>query len=225
MACLVALGSSTIGHANAVPFSSVQYEATVVAMSSDGPLGLDSLSGTLGDDAVSLSADSIGAADLATAGAIVAGGLLSTSVDVSANAISNAVATARFIGSFVNRGPVSLSLDFTALNLSSGTGEASTTLFVSLASNGVTLFSDYVQGPWQFAYTPLVGTTSLLDLTLSSDASAAHLAAGPGNASGFGQVSIAGAVPEASTWLMLSLGLGVVGAAGSRARRKAVAVA
>lgn len=219
MACLVALVASTIGHANAIPFSSVQYEATVVALSSDGPLGVDTRSGVLDENPVTLSADSVGALSVSTAGAIVADGLLSTSVDVSASDISSAVAMSRFIGSFVNQGTVSLDLDFTTLDLTSGTGAASTTLFVSLASDGVTLFSDYAQGRWQFSYTPLIGSTSVLDLTLSSDASAAYLSAGPGNASAFGQVSITGVVPEASTWLMLALGLGVVAVAGKRARR------
>lgn len=219
-ACLAGLVLSTTARADAIPFFNVQFEATAIAIASDGPLGFGSQSGPLGADTVTLSVDSVGTTDVATAGAIVGSGLLSTSVDVSASALSSAVSSARFTGSFLNAGPVSLSIDFTGLDFASGSGGSSTTLFVSLTSNGVTLFSDYVQGLWQFAYSPLAGTTSLLDLTLSSDASAAFLSAGAGNASGFGLVTVTGAVPEASTWLILSLGLGAVGwVARSRAQR------
>lgn len=208
LACLAAL--VFCARADAIPFLDIQFEATAIAIASDGPPGLETQSGPLGDDAVSVSAASLGTTDVATAGAIVGLGLLSASVDVSASDISSAVATSRFSGSFVNAGPVSLSIDFTGLDFTSGSGGASTTLFVSLASDGVTLFADYILGAWQFAYAPVLGTTSLLDLTLSSEASAAFLSAGSGNASGFGMVTMAGTVPEASTWLLLSLGLGAV---------------
>ncbi|MEF7616296.1 PEP-CTERM sorting domain-containing protein [Aquincola sp. MAHUQ-54] len=87
----------------------------------------------------------------------------------------------------------------------------------------MTLFEDYVQGPWVFSYTPVVGSTSVLDLTVSSEVSAAFLSAGAGDASAFGLVGITGAVPEAETWLMFTLGLGAVAALRLRSRRQTAA--
>lgn len=207
VAALILCGAA---HAQQIPFFNVQFETTAIALTSDGPAGFETQSGVLGEDAVSASADSIGVVDVATAGAIVGSNLLSTSVDVSAAGLSSAVATSRFTGSFINAGSVALDVDFSWLDFATGSGDASTTLFVSLTSNGVKLFEDYVQGPWQFAYSPLAGTTSVLDLTLTSDASAAFLSTGTGNASSFGLVSITTSVPEASTWLLFALGLGGV---------------
>lgn len=221
-ACLAALVLSTGAKADTIPFFDTRFEATVIAATADAAPGFDTLSGLLADT-VSLSANSAGITSIATAGAIIDLGLLTTSADVSASDISNAVATARFMGSFVNGGSVNLSLDFTGLDFATGSGIAATTLFVVLTSNGATLFSDYVHGAWQFAYAPVVGTTSLLDLTLSSDASAAFPTAGPGNASGFGMVTIAGVVPEASTWLLFSLGLGAIAAVQKTSARRKLA--
>ncbi|CAN5206979.1 hypothetical protein BH11PSE9_BH11PSE9_00350 [soil metagenome] len=230
MAFLAALTLFGSAHANAqanaqaIPFFDVKFEATSIALTSDGPAGFDAQSGLRGADTVSSSADSIGLIDVATAGAIVGSGLLSTSADVSAAGLGSAVATSRFTGSFLNAGAVSLALDFTSLDFATGSGGAMTTLFVSLTSNGITLFEDYVHGPWQFAYTPLLGTTSLLDLTLSSEASAAFLTAGPGNASAFGLVAITGAVPEPSTWLLFGIGMGAVVIIRTRAQRRSALV-
>lgn len=222
IAPLAALVFATGADADTIPFIDVQFEATVIALTSDGVPGIDSMTGPLGSDIVSLSAASVGAIDAATAGAIVGQGLMTTSVDVSAGDVGSAVATSRFAGSFVNGAGVSLSVDFAVADFMTGSGGAATTLFVSLISDGATLYSNFVNGLWQFSYTPVAGTTSVLDLTLSSEASAAFLTAGPGNASGFGMVSIAGVVPEASTWLLFAIGLVAVAAAanGPGARRR-----
>lgn len=201
----------------AIPFTGAQYEASAIAEGAGAAPEVDLQSAA---DFITASAASVGGANVATAGAIAGPGLLTTSADVSAGELSHAVATARFSGSFVNSGTVSLSLDYTGLNFADGTGAASTTLFVSLVNGGVTLFEDYVQGPWSFSYTPAAGSTSLLDLTLTSEVSAAFLSAGTGNASSFGSVAIMGAVPEASTWLMFAFGL--AGMAVVSRRRKAV---
>lgn len=217
MACLAALMFATRADAT-ISFFDVQYEANAITLTSDADAGFGTQSGT---DLVSADAASVGLADIATAGAIAGPGLLSTSADVSAGSIGSAVSTAYFGGSFVNGSGVNLNLDFTTLDLASGTGGASTTLFVSLKSDGVTLFEDYVTGPWSFSYTPTVGTTSILGLTLSSDVNAAFAGTGAGDASAFGLVSITGAVPEPSTYLMFALGLGGVAALRAHARRKA----
>ena len=217
MAWLAALLLCTAARADPITFFNAQYEATAIALTADGPAGLSNQSGALGPDLVSLSADSVGGSDVATAGAVVGLGLLTTSADVSAGAIGSAVATARFTGSFLSTGGVSLAIDFTSTDVASGSGGASTALFVSLVNNGVTLFADFVTQGWQFSYVPLVGSVSVLDLTLSSDVSAAFLSAGPGNASSFGLVTVAGTVPEAASWLLYALGLGALAALRARA--------
>jgi len=219
-AWLAALLLATTARADPIAFFDVQYEATTVALTTDGPAGFSTQAGLLGPDPVSLSADSVGTSDVATAGAVVGFGLLTTSADVSAGAIASAVASAQFTGSFINAGPVSLFVDFTSLDVASGSGGGATTLFVSLISDGVTLFSDFVDDAWQFTYVPLLGSTSVLGLTLSSEASAAFLSAGPGNASSFGLVTVTGTVPEVATWLLCSLGLSLLAAVRARASRR-----
>jgi hypothetical protein len=187
------------------PAFASQTEVTAVSQTADGDLGYDDHTGGAGDT-LTASAASIGSTDVATAGAFYAPGLLTTSADIAANAFGSSVALASFSDSFVNAGAVSLSLDFSSQDLTSGSGDASTTLFVSLVSDGVTLFSDYVQGPWQFSYSPTAGTTSVFDLTLSSEVSADFVSDGAGNASSFGLVTFTSPVPEAPIWLLLSLG-------------------
>ena len=191
----------------------MQFDVTAVANTVDGPLGFDSQAGPPAALPVAASADSTGTTDVATAGAFGGPGLLTTSADVSAAAgIANAVGTSHFMGSFVNPGPVSLSIELTPTDFSSGTGTAASSLFVSLTSGGSTLFADYVTGLWQFTYDPMAGSTSVLDLTLSSEVAAAFPQAGTGDASGFGLTTFGvSAVPEASTWLMFCVGLGVLG--------------
>lgn len=202
----------------AIPFTGVQFEASAIAEAAEA---LPEVDLQAGGDTLSASAASVGPTHVATAGAFAGPGLLTVSADVSAGEFSHAVATARFSGAFVSTGAVNLSLDFTGLDFATGSGAASTTLFVSLSNGGVTLFEDYVQGPWTFSYAPAVGSTSLLDLTLASEVSAAFLTPGTGDASAFGSVAIMGAVPEASTWLMFSLGLAGVAAVGRRRQRAA----
>jgi hypothetical protein len=208
--CLAALALS----AGAVPvtFFDVQYEATAIA-TGDGLPGYDTQSSLSWGASVTVSADSIGATDVATAGAFGGPGLLTTSADVSGGGgIASAVATSRFTGSFLNAGKQTVSLDFTPVDFTVGSGSASTSLFVSLTSGGVTLFQDYVTGPWEFAYDLTPGSTSLLDLTLASEVSAGFPTAGLGNASGVGLVSFTvSAVPLPATWLLFLTGLGPLG--------------
>ena len=205
--------------ANAITYFGTHGEATAVAISADGLPESSSRSGSPAMDTLIADAASVGTVDVATAGAIVGLDLLSTSADVSAGTFGSAVSTARFSAAFVNTSFVDLGLLFTRNDTASGTGAATTTLFVSLVSDGVSLFRDFVQGTsWQMTYSPVVGTTSLLDVLLTSEANAAFLSAGDGGAAASGLVSV---VPEVSTWLMLSIGLGAVGALKSRARRQA----
>lgn len=206
--------------ATAIAFQDVTYELAAIALTADGEPGIDLQAGGLGGDSFAASAASVGASDVATAGAFVAPGLLGTAADASALGFGSAVATARFIGSFVNPGTVNLSVDFGSFDSGIGSGLAQTTLFVSLVSDGITLFADFVgPGTWTASYNPLRGSTTVLDLLLASDASAAFTSAEPGNASAFGLVAITAAVPEASTWALFALGLGGLGAVRARRQR------
>lgn len=218
MACLAA--AAFCAHAGPVTFFDVQFDVTAIA-SGDGAPGFDSQSGPPSATPLSASAAS-GSLDIATAGAIAGPGLLSTSADVSGGGgIASSVATSHFVGSFLNSGFITLNIDFTALDIADDTGDAGTSLFVLLTSGGVTLFQDYITGPWAFAYDPAAGT-SVLDLTLSSQASAGFPAPGVGSGSSFGLVSFTGTVPEASSLLLLSLGLGMLLAVRPGARRRTV---
>jgi hypothetical protein len=212
VAFVAVLATSTAAHA--IPYFGVHGEASAVAVSDGGVPETQTESGSPASDILSAEAASVGANDVATAGAIVGLDFLTTSADVSAGSFGSAVSTARYSGAFVNSDLVDLRLAFQQLNTASGSGASSTTLWVSLVSDGVSLFRDFVQASsWQYTYTPVVGTTSLLDIVLTSEASGAFLSGGSGNATAFGQVSV---VPEASTWLMLSIGLFGVAAARSK---------
>lgn len=209
---LAALAATGSAHA-AIPFFGTQVDTSAVAAADGAAPEAD---WQMDVDTVSAQAASVGDVHVATAGAFAGPGLLTVSADVSAGALSHAVASAHFSGSFLSTGTVSLSLDYNPVTFSDGSGAAATSLFVSLSNGGTTLFEDYVQGPWSFSYTPVAGSTSVLDLTLSSEVTAAFLSSGTGNASAFGSVAIMGAVPEASTWLMFSLGLAGMAAIGRR---------
>ncbi len=207
--------------AQALPYFDVHGEASAVAAASDAPSDFEVVSGSPAEELLSASAGSVGALDVATAGAIVGLDLLSTSADASGSDVSSAVSSARYSGAFVNSSEVTLGLQFSWLDVASGSGFAATTLFVSLVSDGVSLFSDYVQASsWSITYAAVPGTTSLLDLVLTSEASAAFLSAGPGNASSFGLVSV---VPEPGTWLLFALGTVALGGLKLRQRRRAEA--
>ncbi len=204
--------------AGAVSYTSSQTETTAVSVTSDGPAGYDDHTGTANDTLTSSSA-SVGSTDVATAGAFYGSGLLTTSADVSASAIGSSVSTASFSGTFTSGNWFSLGLDTTFQNLASGSGDASTSLFVSVINNGVTLFNDYVQGPWQFTYSPLAGSSTEFDLTLTSDVSAGFLSDGAGDASSFGLVTFTSAVPETPVWLLMSLGMGLLAVSRRMGRR------
>ena len=216
VACLAALVLSST--ANAITFFGVHGQVDAVAVAADALPDFQSLSGSPAGDPLTAEAVSGGAVHFATAGSIVGLGLLSSSADVSGGEGSNAVAVSRFSGAFVNEGPVNLGLEFMQMDSASGSGLASTTLFVSLVSDGVSLFRDYVPASWYITYDPVVGTTSLLDVLLTSEASVAFGTTETGNAAAFGQVSL---VPEAPTWLLFPLGVGAVLAVKRRTRRVA----
>jgi hypothetical protein len=89
-------------------------------------------------------------------------------------------------------------------------------LFVSLVSDGVTLFADFISGRAQLSYNPLAGTTSYLELLLTSSASAGF-PQGLGNASSTGLVSFSGTVPLGATWTFVLIGLAALAAIRPRA--------
>lgn len=207
LACLAALALSA--QAAPITFINTQFDVTAVALS-DGAPGFDSQSSPPLPTTISASADSIGTTGLATAGAIGGPGLLLSSADVNAaGGLSSAVATSHFSGTFLNDQRVILEIDFAQLAFTTGSGTGATSLFVLLMSDGVTLFEDYVTGPWKFDYLPTLGTVSVLDLTLTSEATAGFLTAGDGGASSFGQVTF-GRVPLPATAPLVLLALGAM---------------
>jgi hypothetical protein len=215
--CLAALALSA--EAVDIPFVNAQVDVTAVAVS-DGAPGVESQSGPPSPVPVVASAASLGTVSIATAGAIGAPGFLTTSADVSGGGgITNSVGTSHFAGSFLTSAAEPfLSVDFMASSFASGTGDASTSLFLSLTSGGVVLFNDFVTGPSVLTYLLTPGATNLLDLTLTSEASAGFPAQGTGNASSFGQVAFTSAVPLPAPLLLLLVGLGPVAAMTRRKR-------
>ena len=217
MACLAALAVSA--QAAPLTFFNTQFEATAVALG-DGAAGIDSQSSSDGS-LVSASAAS-GSADLATAGAIAGPGLLATSADVSnsASGSGNAVGVAYFMGSFFGSGPLLFNIDFTPLDLVTGTGSATTSLFVLLTAGGTTLFEDFISGPWEFEYFPVGATgNGTLELTLTSEAVAGFPTAGVGNGNAFGLVTFAATVPLPATLLLVIVGLGALVVTRQRSQR------
>ena len=216
--CLAAL--AVCSEAGAITFTNAQFDVTAIAVTS-GPAGFDSQSSPPSATPVSASADSLGGADIATAGAIAGPGLLTSSADVSGGGggAINAVATSHFTGSFVSSAAEPyLVIGFTPLGFAVGSGLAATSLFVSLTSGGTTLFQGFIDGSsWTYNLAP--GTAGLLDLTLSSEVSAGFPAQGVGNASSFGQATITSAVPLPAPWLLLLVGMGPLAARRARAKR------
>jgi hypothetical protein len=218
LAGLAALALSS--EAQAITFLTTQFDVTAVATADGAPPGIDSRSGPPSPTPVSASADSVGASNVATAGAIGGPGLLTTSADASAmDGIASAVGTAHFSGTFTMSAlePL-LYVDFTPTTFASGSGVGLTSLFLSLSTGTTTLFADLITGPWSYNLFP--GTAYLLDLTLTSEASAGF-PEGLGNASSFGLTTVTSAVPLPAPWLLLLVGLGPVVAAKKRAARVA----
>jgi hypothetical protein len=213
MLCLAVLALGA--RAEPVVFNNTQVQTNAVAISGDGTPGFDGQQSADGGTIAS-SVDSIGSTDVATAGAFAAPGLLFTSADVSASLFGSAVATAEFTGDFTGGGLVNLYIDWLTGDVASGSGNAKTSLFITLVSDGVTLFDAYVDGPWSYSFRAADGSTNVLDILLSSEVDAAFVTPGDGNGSAFGQVAFsitvptAGTVPETGTLLLLVMGLGVL---------------
>jgi hypothetical protein len=211
LASLVALAFC----AQAAPITFFNTQYNVAAATSSGSVA-DAESHSSPPDGLPLvaSAASVEAnLDIATAGAIAGAGLLSTSADVSSlDGFGSASSQSQFVGSFLNGNGVFLNLDFfQPADFSEGSGVASTFLYVLLKSDGATLFDDFITGDWNFKYNPAAGTTSVLELTLFSEASAGFLSAGAGGGSTFGQVTFDGTVPLPATHLLVLVGLAAMG--------------
>jgi hypothetical protein len=219
----VAIALACCSHAGAVTFTNSQFDVTALAVTSGTP-GFASQSGPPSPTPVSASADSTSTTDVATAGAIGGPGLLTTSADATGGGgIANAVSTAHFSGSFLMSilEPV-LNVDFNPLDFAVGSGTSTTSLFITLTSGGKTLFDDLVSGPFSYNLGP--GATGVLDLVLTSEVSVGF-PEGVGNASSFGLVTIASAVPEPETALLFLIGVGALAAVkrrGSPASRTAI---
>lgn len=199
--------------ASPIVFFDTRYDVTTLATTWDGAPGFDAQTDPSAAVPLLSQAVSIGSTDIATAGAVAGAGLLGTSADATSAAgdVASAVATAGFSGWFMNGGTVILDIDFTGTDTMSDSGLAETLLFVSLVSDGVTLFSDYIVGRTQLTYQALAGTRSYLELLLSSSASAGF-PQGLGNAAGSGLVSFSGTVPLGATWTFVLMGLAALAA-------------
>ena len=216
LACVAALALSS--EARAITFLTTQFDVTAIATADGAPPGIDTDSGPPSPTPVSASADSVAAVNIATAGAIGGPGLLTASADASSGGgIANAVSTAHFAGTFVmSAAEPLLYVTFDPLTFASGSGLGSASLFVALSLvGGAEIFGDFVTGPWEYGLMP--GTTYLLDLTLTSEASAGFPAPTFGNASSIGLTTFTSAVPLPAPWLLLLAGLAPVAAMKKRA--------
>jgi len=212
LVCVAALALST--EARAITFLTTQFDVNAVTTADGAPPGIDHASGP--PTPVSAEAVSVGAANIAIAGAIGAPGLLSTSAEASAGGgIASAAGTSHFLGTFLmSAAEPLLVLDFSPTSFASGSGVTSTFLFASLTAGATTLFDDLITGRWSYILAP--GVTYSLDLTLSSEASAG-LPATFGDASSSGLVAITSAVPLPAPWFLLLTGLGPIAVMRKRA--------
>ena len=195
--------------AEPINFFNTSFDVLAVATTSDGAAGVDANSSAT--TLVSASAFSLGATDIATAGAIAGPGLLSTSADASStSAFTNAASTASFSASFLTNGLLNLNLDLLFDDIELGTGSSDTSLYVELTSDGNTLFADYLSASRQFVYDLRGATSATLALTLSSQVAAGFPTAGVGDASAFGMVTFDGTIPLPGTTPLVLLGLGMM---------------
>ncbi len=163
------------------------------------------------------SAAVIGTTDSASAEALATPGFLSASADVNAIAdVAAATGTARFVGSFSDTGELNLSFDFNSIGFPLGDGGvAGATLFITLTSGANTLIEEVldVSGLREFSLVLPKGTTSTLELVLTSEASGSSGSA-PSGGFNVALVDFTGAVaavPLPSTLLLLAIGLAAAG--------------
>jgi len=162
----------------------------------------------------------VGALNIATAGAIGGPGLLTASADASwVGGIASAVWTAPFAGTFTMTAlePL-LYVAFGSHDLRFGLrARVDAALHQALAKR-----DDAVRRLRHrcVCIQPVPGITYLLDLTLTSDASAGFRGPGFGDASSFGPTTFTSVVPLPAPWLLLLAGLGPL-IAGKRAARAA----
>ena len=159
--------------AQAITFLTTQFDVTAIATADGAAPGSTHRSSPPSPTPVSASAASVGAMNIATAGAIGGPGLLTASADASsAGGIANAVGTAHFAGTFVmSAAEPLLYVDFRSRSPSfPGSGLGSTSLFVSLSTRRDDALRRLRHRPMGIHLFP--GTTYLLDLTLTSEASA-----------------------------------------------------
>ena len=193
-----------------INFFNTSFDVLAVATTNDGAAGVDANSSAT--TLVSASAFSLGATDIATAGANAGPGLLSTSADASStSAITTGSSTASFSGSFLTNGWLILNINLLFDDTEFGTGSSDTSLYVELTSDGNTLFADYLSASRQFVYNLYGATSATLALTLSSQATAGFPTNGVGDASAFGLVTFDGTtIPLPATPLLVLLGLGMM---------------
>ena len=192
-----------------INFFNTSFDVLAVATTNDGAAGVDANSSAT--TLVSASAFSLGATDIATAGANAGPGLLSTSADASStSAITTGSSTASFSGSFLTNGWLILNINLLFDDTEFGTGSSDTSLYVELTSDGNTLFGDYISASRQFVYNLQGATSATLGLTLSSQALAGFPTAGVGDASAFGLVTFDGTIPLPATPPLVLLGLGMM---------------
>jgi PEP-CTERM motif len=207
VACLAACAMAA--QAGPVTFLSTSTDVTAIAISDAAP---DFQSAASPPDAISASAASIGI-NVATAGSLAAPGLLSTSADVSGvnGDVVSAVSTSHFLGSFISDAQLLLGIDFMASDFMSGSGNGGTSLFVTLMAGTTTLFNDYLTQSELFSFAVAPGTLGTLELTLTSEANAGLLTSDEGAYSSNGLVSITTPVPEPATYLLVMVGLTMIG--------------
>ena len=216
-ACIVFVGVSV--EAAPIVFQNVQLTADAVSLA-EGIADAQSAASPPSPPPLTPSAAAIGASDLALAGAVAAPGLLSTSADViSIVGPASAVASASFSATFVNFTLTSLVFDFDSFDFATGSGFAGASLIVLLTSGGQTIIDEVftVSTERTFTFNAAPGTLSLLQVFISSEASALLA---PGGASNFASVSIVGTgVPLPSTIMLLLVAAFAMRAIGGRAAR------
>ena len=222
--CLVMAATNV---AVAAPILFTQSEYTVFASAElgaeiDGPVALSSPPSTL--PLIASANLSNGSNSSFGTGLTNEGLLVATTQAFSLGSFASGVAGSGFSGEFIGTGEqVNFSIDFSSFhNVINGLADAQ--LFVTLVSDGTTLFDEIFSSSQrvQESFTLGLGSTNLFDFQLISNADALGSATNPGLGFNLATASFSvSAVPEPGmAWLMLA-GIGLVGLA----RRKAVRAA
>lgn len=210
----LALSVTTLdAQAAVVPFNvQLQTDTTAVAESA-----ADVHSDTSPPSASPLATSSVvvGVTDFASAGAIAADGLLSTSAEAfSATGFASGVGSSRYLASFAGAAVAMIHLDFDTSDFADASASSLATAILLVVNDGVTVLEEVItlSGLYDFTVAFTSGANQSIDLVLTSEAYTLD----GGSASNVATVSIGIALPEPGSLALAFAALAAIVALGAR---------